>query len=550
MRGAAAWVGLLLLPILAAADGPTRTLGYELAPRPEPPTARAARHARVAERRAQPTLIICHRGAAAFAPENTLEAYAAAMDYGADGCEVDLRRTRDGVLVLFHDDMLDQLTDGFGTVDRLNYAELLALRPRQVYGTATPATRPPTFAALLTLARERGMLLHLDVKEPGLDEALAAMLTEADAWDQVIAVNGTTAPRLAADPRVRAVRFKGPGLYERRRDVDPEAVRAQLAQPGQAVMVDDPRVAVRELGRPAYAPQPLQDLRAPAPATPTPADGDDPFRRMRTLTDYVGPQVGRQICPQCALQQERALPRLYRGAEDVIERREPDPDERDSRPSEVPDALFAPVPRNRAERILHRAMVAGEWVRRRRVPGWVREWLEFEVRFRSLHRDWMFHGLDGAHAARALGELGYRESVPLLVEAFRRVDPALEKVVNRSFGPYPLGWTDFRVKLYILPALGQLPCPESKAFLQEYVAMPEEAAGELAPLQYEAATRALLRQKLTRSELEALLRSENPAVRGTAVLACLDDSTPARIAALRAAAPWALSLPRARNGSP
>ena len=57
------------------------------------------------------TVVMVHRGAAAFAPENTLEAYAAALDYGADGCEVDLRRTADGVLVLFHDDMRAALAD-------------------------------------------------------------------------------------------------------------------------------------------------------------------------------------------------------------------------------------------------------------------------------------------------------------------------------------------------------------------------------------------------------------------------------------------------------
>src|SRR5678815_3126144 len=66
---------------------------------------RAERHARIAQRRAGP-IVIVHRGASATAPENTIEAYAAAMDLGADGCEVDLRLTHDGVIVMFHDDML------------------------------------------------------------------------------------------------------------------------------------------------------------------------------------------------------------------------------------------------------------------------------------------------------------------------------------------------------------------------------------------------------------------------------------------------------------
>src|SRR5258707_9675355 len=153
---------------------------------------REARHRKIAERRAGP-IIMVHRGASAFAPENTLEAYAAAMDYGADGCEMDLRRTADGILVLFHDDMLDHLTDGFGSVSQLTYHELLSLTPRFRYGTATRQTRPPTFAAVLALARQRAMLLHLDIKEPNLEVEIAKLLDAADAWDHVVAVNTANA---------------------------------------------------------------------------------------------------------------------------------------------------------------------------------------------------------------------------------------------------------------------------------------------------------------------------------------------------------------------
>src|ERR1051325_4931864 len=113
---------------------------------PESASARVARHAKVAERRAG-VILIAHRGASTLALENTLEAYAAAMDYGADGCEVDIRRTVDGVLVMFHDDMLDHLTDGFGKIEEHSYAELLQLRSQFLDSRSVPY--PPTFAALL-----------------------------------------------------------------------------------------------------------------------------------------------------------------------------------------------------------------------------------------------------------------------------------------------------------------------------------------------------------------------------------------------------------------
>jgi glycerophosphoryl diester phosphodiesterase len=92
---------LSLAPVHAAVvSGGIRHIPLETA------AARELRHAKVAERRAG-TILIAHRGASILATENTLEAYAAAMDYGADGCEVDVRRTADGILVLFHDDTLD-----------------------------------------------------------------------------------------------------------------------------------------------------------------------------------------------------------------------------------------------------------------------------------------------------------------------------------------------------------------------------------------------------------------------------------------------------------
>lgn len=503
--------------------------GYVLQVSAESPEARAARHREVAERRASAPLVIVHRGAAAFAPENTLEAYAAAMDYGADGCEIDVRRTRDGILVLFHDDMLDNLTTGLGTVDRFTYRELLQFRPRRIYGTATAKTRMPTFAAVLELARRRRMLLHLDVKQTGLDADISRMLDQADAWDHVVAVNAATAPGLAKDPRVKPIRYKGPGLFEGRKDWDPALVRAQLALPGDAVMVDDPRVAAAALARPAYRPVPLPALRAgpPQPLAPATTRETDHFRRALKDPLPEAPTFG--------------------GAREMLDRLLPaHPPTRSGELLRATNAAPGEVtPLDRTERIIRRAALAQRCADDRIVSDRRIEWLEFQVRSRTLHRDWQFHGLDGALAARALGELGSLKSVPLLVWAFQRADPELEQVVNRSFGPYPLSWTEFRMKMHILPALGKLRCAESKRFLLHYLSLGDADLREMGPDYRAEAVRAVFQQKLARSEIEELLRSPHTAVRGTAIQLCLDHPTRDRTAALRKIAPWALDLPSA-----
>src|SRR3954447_960778 len=73
------------------------------------------------------TLVLGHRGASAYAPENTFAAFDLAMELGADGIETDVRVTRDGVLVLLHDETVDRTTDGTGLVAELCRAELDAL---------------------------------------------------------------------------------------------------------------------------------------------------------------------------------------------------------------------------------------------------------------------------------------------------------------------------------------------------------------------------------------------------------------------------------------
>jgi glycerophosphoryl diester phosphodiesterase len=515
---------LALLHQVIVAGDPSRSLsGYINKLPPETSSAREARHKKIAERRAG-TVVMVHRGASAFAPENTLEAYAAAMDYGADGCEIDIRRTADGVLVLFHDDMLDHLTDGFGTVQQITYYDLLSLRPRFIYGTATRRTRPPTLAAVLVLARQRAMLLHLDIKEPGLDDVLIAMLDAADVWDHVVAVNTANAPKLRLHPKLKPLAYKIGGLYEGRRDVDPEAIHAALTRPGQMIMVDDPRVASRELNRAPYRPVRLpKHLRAswrPKPAT-------NPVTSQQT----VNPEGHLSfVISRMDTSSPKELAALLRAS--FREGTEPDGD--------------ADFQRRRTERIVERAWAAQRLGQIGHRTAEIIHLLEQQVRSRSLHRDWMYHGLDGAMAVRALEMLGAVESVPVLIETFRRVDPELKRVANPEFSQSPVAWTDFRTKMYIIPALGTLVGDVSKQFLMEYLALDEAKARELAPPQFEEAAKALLRHKLTSAELTVLLESPHSGVRGTVLLECLDHPTAICTAALKTMAPWILALPRAK----
>jgi len=75
-------------------------------------------------------LIIAHRGASAEAPENTLAAFARALAAGADGVELDVQVTADGVPVVSHDASLRRLTGRPGAIARLTRDQLRAVRIR------------------------------------------------------------------------------------------------------------------------------------------------------------------------------------------------------------------------------------------------------------------------------------------------------------------------------------------------------------------------------------------------------------------------------------
>lgn len=72
-------------------------------------------------------LIIAHRGASAFAPENTMAAFRLAKELGADGIELDVMLSADGKLVVIHDQSVERTSNGQGKVNEMSWNELSAL---------------------------------------------------------------------------------------------------------------------------------------------------------------------------------------------------------------------------------------------------------------------------------------------------------------------------------------------------------------------------------------------------------------------------------------
>src|SRR5689334_2512966 len=116
------------------------------------------------------TKVIAHRGASAYAPENTLAAFELAARQGADMIELDVQRTADGVLVIFHDDTTERWDGRARLVSACTLAELLAL---DIGGE-----KVATLAETCAFAREHGMRMNVELKAAGFGAEVARMLRD------------------------------------------------------------------------------------------------------------------------------------------------------------------------------------------------------------------------------------------------------------------------------------------------------------------------------------------------------------------------------------
>ena len=95
-------------------------------------------------------LVIAHRGASSYAPENTMAAFDLALQMGAGHLELDVHLTRDDHLVVIHDDTVDRTTNGTGTVAGQTLAALQVLDAGAWFGEAFVGASIPTLAGVLT----------------------------------------------------------------------------------------------------------------------------------------------------------------------------------------------------------------------------------------------------------------------------------------------------------------------------------------------------------------------------------------------------------------
>jgi glycerophosphoryl diester phosphodiesterase len=246
--------------------------------------------------------LICHRTANRDLPENTLESLALAARMGCNVVEIDIRKTLDGILVLNHDDFLERLTSGMGTVEGTSSDELALLDAGAWMGERFTGMRIPRFEEAVQVAREHGIGLYLDIKTKGIAAPLLEILQREGMLERVVfGGEWQDVPSLYPAANQDAVAWVNPGcnatevatlqrqgkfvvanFSANAHEMDLDSMRAAVAAGVDALNVDYPRLGADAVGRPVEAK--LAELAQAASTGPVPAR----TAAIRELSHYTG----------------------------------------------------------------------------------------------------------------------------------------------------------------------------------------------------------------------------------------------------------------------
>ncbi len=136
------------------------------------------------------TSIWAHRGASGYAPENTLEAFEKAIELRADGIELDVQMTKDGELVIIHDETVDRVSYGSGWVKDFTFEELRKLNVNKKF-PEYGAVKIPTLEEVYQLMKKSSLTINVELKNgvifyKELEEKVLVLTNKFELQERVI----------------------------------------------------------------------------------------------------------------------------------------------------------------------------------------------------------------------------------------------------------------------------------------------------------------------------------------------------------------------------
>ncbi|MCL9774253.1 glycerophosphoryl diester phosphodiesterase [Vibrio methylphosphonaticus] len=114
--------------------------------------------------------LTAHRGVSSMAPENTLAAFNLAKQYNCDWVELDVQLSADNIPMVIHDKTVDRCSDGSGLVSQMTRQELQQLDVGSWFDSQYNNEKIPTLSEVLTLAKENGTKVNIEIKRYPGDE--------------------------------------------------------------------------------------------------------------------------------------------------------------------------------------------------------------------------------------------------------------------------------------------------------------------------------------------------------------------------------------------
>ena len=135
------------------------------------------------------TKIIGHRGGVAGYPENTLTIFEKAVELGADGVEFDVQLTKDGKLVVIHDEWIDRTMTGSGLLKDYTLSQLRQMSAGELFSPNFKDEKIPTLAEVLEVVKDLEVI-NIELKNflpyPSLEEKVLKLVDQFELRDQVI----------------------------------------------------------------------------------------------------------------------------------------------------------------------------------------------------------------------------------------------------------------------------------------------------------------------------------------------------------------------------
>ena len=136
-------------------------------------------------------VIYAHRGASAYAPENTMPAFEKALEFGADGIELDVHLTKDNYIVVCHDEWTGRISSKNLLIKDTTYKELCTLDFGGWFSPKYKGTKIPLFEEVLNLLKDWNGILDIEIKcggnyYPGIEQKCIDMLKEHNFLNKII----------------------------------------------------------------------------------------------------------------------------------------------------------------------------------------------------------------------------------------------------------------------------------------------------------------------------------------------------------------------------